>query len=77
LGSNQIGQINPGYQFADNFAPDFKPSPPHVPLADFFSLTSPRPFQAITLPPGAPDANYFINYNGPIGDPDNDLIDND
>ena len=29
------------------------------------------------LEPGAPDANYFINYNGPIEDPDNDVIDND
>ncbi|HXM20669.1 MAG TPA: alkaline phosphatase family protein [Terriglobales bacterium] len=77
LGFNQIGQINPTYNFADNFAPDFKPNPPHVPLADFFPLRSPRQFQPITLPPGAPDANYFLNYNGPILDPDNDVIDND
>ena len=77
LGSGQIGQINPGYQFADAFAPDYKVRPLNIPLADFFSLATPRSFQAITLPPGAPDANYFINYNGPILDPDNDVIDND
>jgi hypothetical protein len=80
LGSNAIGTINAEnhYPFADNFAPDYQLFPKlHVPLADFFPLTSPRPFQAITLPSGAPDANYFINYNGPVGDPDNDIIDND
>jgi hypothetical protein len=77
LGSGQIGQINPGYQFADAFAPDYKVRPLNIPLADFFPLTSARPFQAIALPPGAPDASYFINYNGPIEDPDNDVIDND
>ena len=70
-------QINPTYKFADNFAPDFQPNPPHVPLADFFPLTSARPFQAIVLPPGAPDASYFLNYNGPILDADNDVIDSD
>jgi hypothetical protein len=63
--------------FADAFAPDYKQQPFNVPLADFFPLTSTPPFQAITLPPGAPDANYFINYNGPILDPDNDGIDNE
>jgi hypothetical protein len=73
-----IGSINPQYQFADAFAPDYQPPPNlHVPLADFFPLTSPRPFQAIALPPGAPTATDFINYNGPILDPDNDAIDND
>jgi hypothetical protein len=78
LGFTNIGTINIQYPFADNFAPDYQPQvPTHVPLADFFPLTTPRPFQAITLPSGAPDANYFINYNGPIGDPDNDIIDND
>src|SRR5580693_314389 len=77
LGSGQIGQINPGYQFADAFAPDFLARPLHVPLADFFTLTLPRLFQAITLPAGAPSATDFINYNGPILDPDNDVIDND
>jgi hypothetical protein len=48
-------------------------------LADFFPLpqNQPRPFQAITLPPGAPNATDFINYNGPILDPDNDATDND
>lgn len=80
LGFNEIGQINPNYQFADAFAPDYTPPPsPHVPLADFFTLTSPRPFQQIVLPPAwqSYDANYFLNYNGPIMDPDNDAIDND
>jgi len=69
-----IGSINPQYQFA----PDYTAPPNlHVPLADFFQLTTPRQFEAIKLPTGAPDANYFINYNGPILDPDNDVIDND
>jgi Phosphoesterase family len=78
LGFNNIGKINSQYPFADAFAPDYQPQPPtHVPLADFFPLTTARPFQAITLPPGAPDATYFLNYNGPILDPDNDVIDND
>jgi hypothetical protein len=78
LGFNNIGKINPQYPFADAFAPDYqRQQPTHVPLADFFPLTTARPFQAITLPPGAPDANYFIDYNGPILDPDNDAIDND
>jgi len=76
LGSNEIGQINFKYPFADNFAPDYKPGV-HVPLADFFPLTSPRVFQAINLPGGSPDASYFINYNGTPEDPDNDAIDND
>lgn len=78
LGSDQIGAINPQYRFADAFAPDYQAPPNlHVPLSDFFPLTTPRQFQAITLPTGAPDANYFLNYNGPLGDPDNDVIDND
>jgi phospholipase C len=77
LGSGKIGQINPGYQFADAFAPDFKVQPLNIPLADFFPLTWARTFQAITLSTGAPDANYFLNYNGAILDPDNDVIDND
>ena len=77
LGSGKIGDINPNYRFADAFAPDFKAQPLNVPLADFFPLTTARPFQAITLPPGAPSATDFINYNGPILDPDNDAVDND
>jgi hypothetical protein len=65
------------YPFADSFAPDYAAPPNlHVPLADFFPLyPTPRPFQAIVLPPGAPNASYFINYNGPILDPDNDATD--
>jgi hypothetical protein len=79
LGATAIGHINRSnnYPFADNFAPDFQQSPLHAPLADFFPLTTPRPFQTITLSPGAPSASDFINYNGPILDPDNDAIDND
>ena len=74
-----IGSINPQYSFADNFAPDYKKAPLNVPLADFFGLTTPRQFQPIVLPSGwqGYDANYFLNYNGPIMDPDNDVIDND
>jgi hypothetical protein len=81
LGFNAIGQINPQYNFADNFAPDYQPNPPNVPLADFFPIhqNQPRQFQPIILPPAwqGYDANYFLNYNGPIMDPDNDAIDND
>jgi len=79
LGPTAIGTINEAYPFADNSAPDLRLQPLHVPLADFFPLpqNQPRPFQAITLPLGSPDANYFINYNGPIEDPDNDVIDSD
>jgi hypothetical protein len=79
LGSTAIGAINAQnhYPFADSFAPDYAAPPNlHVPLADFFPLyPTPRPFQAIVLPPGAPNASYFINYNGPILDPDNDATD--
>jgi aspartate carbamoyltransferase catalytic subunit len=39
---------NPQYQFADAFAPELQQNPSAVPLADFFSLTSPRTFVAIT-----------------------------
>jgi hypothetical protein len=82
LGSGAIGQINAQnrYPFADNFAPDYTPPPNlHVPLADFFPLTKARLFQQIILPPSwqSYDTNHFLNYNGPILDPDNDAIDND
>jgi phospholipase C len=79
LGSTAIGGINRSnnYPFADALAPDFKLQPLHVPLADFFPLTTARPFQPITLPPGTPSATDFINYTGPDEDPDNDAIDND
>jgi phospholipase C len=79
LGSGQIGNINRSnnYPFADAFAPDFRQQPLNIPLADFFPPTTPRPFQAITLPTGAPSASDFINYTGPDEDPDNDAIDND
>jgi hypothetical protein len=76
LGSSQIWKINPQYKFADAFAPDGANG--NVPLADFFPLTTPRPFQSIFLPPAwqGYDANYFLNYSGPIMDPDDDAIDN-
>jgi len=77
LGSGAIGQINPQYKFADAFAPDGVRD--NIPLADFFTLTMPRQFQSIVLPSAwqGYDANYFLNYSGPIMDPDNDAIDND
>ena len=72
-----IGNINQQYPFADALAPDYKAPPNlHVPLADFFPLTSPRPFQAITIPQSY-GPTYFLQYNGPVLDPDNDAIDND
>jgi len=81
LGSGVIGTINQQnqYPFADAFAPDYQASPLNVPLADFFPIpqNQPRTFVPIELPPGAPNANYFINYNGTPEDPDNDAIDND
>jgi hypothetical protein len=72
-----IGKINPQYQFADAHAPDAAGG--NIPLADFFPLTTTRPFQSITVPLAwqSYDANYFLNYNGQILDPDNDAIDND
>jgi hypothetical protein len=79
LGSGAIGQINPQYQFADAHAPDGVGG--NIPLADFFTISpsQPRPFQSITIPTAwqGYDANYFLNYNGPIMDPDNDAIDKD
>jgi len=74
-----IGKINPQYPFADNFAPDGVGG--NIPLADFFSISrsQPRTFESITIPTAwqGYDANYFLNYSGPIMDPDNDAIDND
>jgi phospholipase C len=77
LGLSEVGQINPQYRFADAFAPDSANG--NIPLSDFFPIpsTQPRPFTAIYLPPGAPTATDYINYTGPITDPDNDAIDND
>ena len=81
LGFGAIGTINAqnNYLFADNLAPDYNASQHHVPLADFFPLTKARPFQSITVPVAwqSCNANYFLNYNGQILDPDNDAIDND
>jgi len=73
-----IGSINPKYRYADAFAPDLA-NGTNIPLSDFFPIpqNQPRQFQAITLPPGALSATDFINYTGPILDPDNDAIDND
>ena len=65
-----IGSIGPiQYPFADKFAPDNLP--PNVPLADFFTLTTPRNFVPITVPAGR-DKTYFQNYfaNHPTETPD-------
>jgi phospholipase C len=74
-----IGSINvqEGYPFADAFAPDYSAQPLNVPLADFFSLTSPRQFEQIQTGANSFNLNYFLNYSGPPVDPDNDVIDND
>jgi phospholipase C len=74
-----IGSINSAenYPFADAFAPDYTAQPLNVPLADFFSLTSARQFEQITIPSTSPGTSYFLNYDGPPVDPDNDVIDND
>jgi Phosphoesterase family len=71
-----IGSINPQYRYADAFAPDLA-NGTNIPLSDFFPIpqNQPRQFQAITLPPGPLSATDFINYNGPILDPDNDAVD--
>jgi hypothetical protein len=74
-----IGNINAQnqYPFADAFAPDSKNG--NIPLADFFSLTTARLFDPITIPPGWQDydINYFLNHNSPLLDADNDAIDSD
>jgi hypothetical protein len=74
-----IGSINPGYKFADAFAPERLALNPTIPLADFF-CTAPcpyQPFRQIVVPTGAKTASDFINDTGPETDPDNDVIDND
>jgi hypothetical protein len=71
-----VGGINPQYPFADAFAPELQHgNPPPVPLADFFTLTSPRTFVPISLGGSLFNAGYFVNYSGPTMDPDNDAID--
>jgi len=60
-------EINPNYHYADFFAPDGPNS-----LSDFFRLTSPRPFQSISLPPGSPSDSYFIQYAGQVEPDDED-----
>jgi len=44
-----IGNINASnhYPFADAFAPEYQANPLHVPVADFFPLTTLRAFQQI------------------------------
>jgi Phosphoesterase family len=69
-----VGGINPQYRFADAFAPELQQNPSAVPLADFFTLTSPKPFGAITTPGSSFTSDYFLNYSGPTMDPDNDAI---
>jgi len=81
LGSSQIGNINRSnnYPFADAFAPEIQANQQAVPLADFFPIPagSPLPFQQIIVPAGTPEPSYFTNYNGFLGDPDNDAVDDD
>ena len=75
FGLTGIGTINPQYQSADGHAPDSAGG--NIPLSDFFPPGSPQQFRPISIPAGAPDASYFINYMGTPQDPDNDANDTD
>lgn len=77
-----VGGINPGYLFADAYYPEQYASPPGLPLGDFFNLWQngngiPRPFGNGIAVAGPYPTSYFLNYQGPVTDPDNDVIDND
>jgi len=61
--------LQDGLNYADDFAPDNKNS--NVPLSEFFSLTSPKNFEPIAIPQGAPGESYFIGYTGEVP-PDDD-----
>jgi hypothetical protein len=65
FGPSQIGQINPQYTFADAFAPDYRAQPLNIPLADFFGLTTPRPYTPITV--HHPVSYFTNNPAGPQG----------
>ena len=72
LGQHAIGIIGQGgYQFADEYAPEWKQGLGTVPLLDFFPLTTARPFVPIATSTGY-DVNYFQNYfiNNPNQTPD-------
>jgi phospholipase C len=70
LGPSAIGQINPQYQFADFFAPDWQPNK-HVPLSDLFDTANFRNFTPIT-PSSSFPLSYFTNNPGaPEGPGDN------
>jgi hypothetical protein len=56
------------YSFVDAFAPDYVPNV-HIPLSDFFGLTTARPFTPITT---FHPLSYFTNNPaGPEGPGDN------
>jgi phospholipase C len=57
------GFINPGYEFADFYAPDGGGG--HIPLSDFFGLTTPRPYTPISV--YHPVSYYTNNPAGPQG----------
>ena len=62
---SEVGDLD-SLQYADHFAPDNKNG--NVPLSEFFNLTSPRSFYAISLPPGSPDESYFTSNGGAAPD---------
>ncbi len=67
---------------ADAYYPEQYASPPGLPLGDFFNLWqngngTPRPFGNGIAVAGPYRTNYFLTYQGPVTDPDNDVIDND
>ncbi|HEX8816497.1 MAG TPA: alkaline phosphatase family protein, partial [Terriglobales bacterium] len=70
LGTGAIGTIGKGYQFADNFAPEWQAKSRTVPLLDFFPLTTPRQFVQILVPQGY-GPTYFQDYfaNNPTQSP--------
>lgn len=66
-----LGQIGPPqYPYADTFAPDIPEGDPYS-LADFFDFTQP-PHGFTTITGAKYPPSYFINYQGPPHDPDND-----
>jgi hypothetical protein len=69
LGANQIGHINfqNNYLFADGRAPDGAGG--NIPLQDFFSLTTRRPFVKINA--SYPESYFTNNPAGPEGPGDN------
>jgi hypothetical protein len=69
-----VGGINPQQPYADAFSPETRAYPLSVPLADFFQGTY-RDFESIATTNNSFTTGYFVNYNGPPVDPDNDGID--